>query len=318
MRSGLCAILALVLSLPWTTSIGQRIWDNPFESTLRTHQNKAWTLSVGTAMMMGVPSTLQTDRVLNHGSIEAPVLDTLHQGVWTTEPQLGWRVGAGHLWLREEPLWADRWSVSFHLSQVRQQERYIGNVKGVGADTSVAFTESPILTQASAWALDLDVQSARGLSTGPEGFLEVRAGMRGAFHLGQSGTPVLPMFFAPMRLPQWHVAFTLGLGAGMKIYRGRMVRLSVDVDALQLAQGHQPQTTRATDADVRGLNWMQSGYRPWRLTLHHDLYRQKPDAGCAAPTRSTSSKTLFDPKKMKGAGKAKHKGFKKALKNRED
>ena len=318
MRSGLCAILALVLSLPWTTSIGQRIWDNPFESTLRTHQNKAWTLSVGTAMMMGVPSTLQTDRVLNHGSIEAPVLDTLHQGVWTTEPQLGWRVGAGHLWLREEPLWADRWSVSFHLSQVRQQERYIGNVKGVGADTSVAFTESPILTQASAWALDLDVQSARGLSTGPEGFLEVRAGMRGAFHLGQSGTPVLPMFFAPMRLPQWHVAFTLGLGAGMKIYRGRMVRLSVDVDALQLAQGQQPQTTRATDADVRGLNWMQSGYRPWRLTLHHDLYRQKPDAGCAAPTRSTSSKTLFDPKKMKGAGKAKHKGFKKALKNRED
>ena len=318
MRSKLRAILALVLSLPWTTSIGQRIWDNPFESTLRTHQNKAWTLSAGTAMMMGVPSTLQTDRVLNHGSTEAPVLDTLHQGVWTTEPQLGWRVGAGHLWLREEPLWADRWSVSFHLSQVRQQERYIGNVKGVGADTSVAFTESPILTQASAWALDLDVQSARGLSTGPEGFLEVRAGMRGAFHLGQSGTPVLPMFFAPMRLPQWHVAFTLGLGAGMKIYRGRMVRLSVDVDALQLAQGQQPQTTRATDADVRGLNWMQSGYRPWRLTLHHDLYRQKPDAGCAAPTRSTSSKTLFDPKKMKGAGKAKHKGFKKALKNRED
>ena len=318
MRSGLCAILALVLSLPWTTSIGQRIWDNPFESTLRTHQNKAWTLSVGTAMMMGVPSTLQTDRVLNHGSTAAPVLDTLHQGVWTTEPQLGWRVGAGHLWLREEPLWADRWSVSFHLSQVRQQERYIGNVKGVGADTSVAFTESPILTQASAWALDLDVQSARGLSTGPEGFLEVRAGMRGAFHLGQSGTPVLPMFFAPMRLPLWHVAFTLGLGAGMKIYRGRMVRLSVDVDALQLAHGQQPQTTRATDADVRGLNWMQSGYRPWRLTLHHDLYRQKPDAGCAAPTRSTSSKTLFDPKKMKGAGKAKHKGFKKALKNRED
>ena len=318
MRSGLCAILALVLSLPWTTSIGQRIWNNPFESTLRTHQNKAWTLSAGTAMMMGVPSTLQTDRVLNHGSTEAPVLDTLHQGVWTTEPQLGWRVGAGHLWLREEPLWADRWSVSFHLSQVRQQERYIGNVKGVGADTSVAFTESPILTQASAWALDLDVQSARGLSTGPEGFLEVRAGMRGAFHLGQSGTPVLPMFFAPMRLPQWHVAFTLGLGAGMKIYRGRMVRLSVDVDALQLAHGQQPQTTRATDADVRGLNWMQSGYRPWRLTLHHDLYRQKPDAGCAAPTRSTSSKTLFDPKKMKGAGKAKHKGFKKALKNRED
>ena len=53
MRAGLRAILALVLGLQWAPSTGQRIWDNPFESTLRTHQNKAWTLSAGTAMMMG-------------------------------------------------------------------------------------------------------------------------------------------------------------------------------------------------------------------------------------------------------------------------
>lgn len=298
--------------------MGQRIWDNPFESTLRTHQNKAWTLSAGTAMMMGVPSTLPSDRVINHGSKEVPILDTLHHGIWTTMPQLGWRVGAGHLWLREEPIWADRWSVSMHLSQVRQQESFIGSVKGVGVDTSLVIIENPLLTEASAMALDFDVQSARGLSAGPEGFLEWRVGVRGAFHLGQTGAPVLPMFFAPLTLPQWHVAFVVGLGAGLKIYRGRMVRLTVDVDALQLVQGQQPQTTRATDADVRGLNWMQSGYRPWRLTLHHDLYRRKPDAGCAAPTHSKASKTLFDPKTMKGVGKAKHRGLKKALKNRGD
>ena len=214
MRGCFRAILVLVLGLQWTTSTGQRIWDNPFESTLRTHQNKAWTLSAGTAMMMGVPSTVQSARVINHGSTDAPLLDTLHQGIWTTEPQMGWRVGAGHLWLREDPLWADRWSVSLHLSQVRQQERFIGNVKGVGADTSVAFTEEPMLTQASAMALDLDVQSARGLSAGPEGFLELEGGVRGRFIWAKPEPLSCPCFSRPCGSRSGMWPSLLGLGQG--------------------------------------------------------------------------------------------------------
>ena len=52
------------------------------------------------------------------------------------------------------------------------------------------------------------------------------------------------------------------------------------------------------------------GYRPWRATLNVDLYRRKPEEGCAAPTHSTASKTLFDPK-MGKTGKVKHKASKK-------
>ena len=91
--------------------------------------------------------------------------------------------------------------------------------------------------------------------------------------------------------------------------------MGVDVDVLQIAQATQEMTLRVVNSDVRGLDWMQSGYRPWRATLNVDLYRRKPEEGCAAPTRSTASKTLFDPK-MKGVGKAKNKGLKKALKKR--
>ena len=108
------------------------------------------------------------------------------------------------------------------------------------------------------------------------------------------------------------------MGVGFKVYRGRMLRLHVEADWLQLAQARTPDVVRVVDADVRGLNWLQGGYRPWRVTLTHDLFRRKPAESCANPTRSEASKTLFDPKKMKGGKKAKSKGFKKALEERED
>ena len=50
---------------------GQGVWDNPFESTLRTHERKAWTWSGGTSMLMGMPSEVQSAWVLNHGTMEA-------------------------------------------------------------------------------------------------------------------------------------------------------------------------------------------------------------------------------------------------------
>ena len=171
-------------------------------------------------------------------------------------------------------------------------------------------------TQASALAVELRLQSMRAVATGPDGFVEIRTGMRAAYTLSQTALENRPHFFKPMALPEWHVAWTAGIGCGLKIYRGRMVRLGVDVDVLQLAQAPQDMTFRAVNSDVRGLDWMQSGYRPWRAILNVDLYRRKPEEGCAAPTRSPVSKTLFDPK-MKGVGKAKNKGLKKALKKRD-
>ena len=306
-----CALVASHLAA-W----GQAVWDNPFESTLRTHERKAWTFSAGTSQLMGVPSSFQSTWIRTHLVGDSLVPDTMHNGLWRAEPQVGWRVGFGQLWLLEDALWSDRISASLHVSQSRTRESFVGELKGAGADTSVTFVENLITTEASATTVGLDLQSMRALATGPDGFVEWRTGLRAAYHLTQTAPSGSDMFFQPAQLPDWHVALTVGLGAGLKVYRGRMVRLTVDMDLLQLAKGRTDTLVRVLDADVRGLDWQQLGYRPWRITLHHDLYRRKPEQGCAAPTRSTASKTLFDPK-MQGHGKAKSKGLKKALKNRD-
>ena len=259
---------------------------------------------------MGSPSSVQSAWILQHGEGENTIIDTLHLGLWKAEPQAGWNVGFGHLWLQEEPLWADRITASIHLSRHRLEETFIGQIKGVGADTSVAFVDDLIRATAQATSASAELQTMRALATGPEGFVEWRTGLRGAFMISQSQTTVSDNFFTPAELPYWHVALTMGIGAGFKVYRGRMFRLTLDADVLQLAKASQVYSNRFVEARMRGLDWLQSGYRPWRLTLHHDLYRRKPAQGCAAPTRSDESKTLFDPS-MKGIGKAKHKGRKK-------
>ena len=311
------AVLTLALVSSTTLLWGQAIWDNPFESTLRTHERKAWTLSAGTSQLMGMPSSLASTLVRTHVVGDSLMLDTLHNGLFRAEPRVGWRVGFGHLWLLEDALWADRVSASVHFSQTSSRESFVGEIKGSGADTSVAFVDELIWTEASATAVEMDLQSMRALATGPDAFVEWRTGIRGAFHLAQSMPTTSDMFLPPAQLPGWNVALSFGIGAGLKVYRGRMLRLTVDADVIQFAQAPTESLVRIVDSDVRGLDWLQLGYRPWRVTLHHDLYRRKPEEGCAAPTRSTASKTLFDPK-MKGHGKAKNKGFKKAMKSRED
>lgn len=266
---------------------------------------------------MGVPSSFQSSWIQTHLVGDSAVLDTLHNGLWRAQPQVGWRVGFGQLWLLEDALWSDRISASLHVSQSRTRESFVGDLKGSGADTSVAFVEDLITTEAAATTVGLDLQSMRALATGPDGFVEWRTGLRAAYHLTQTASSGSNVFFQPAQLPDWHVALTVGLGAGLKVYRGRMVRLTVDMDLLQLAKARTNTLVRVLNADVRGLDWQQLGYRPWRVTLHRDMYRRKPEPGCAAPTRSTASKTLFN-RKMSRGGKAKHKGWKEAMERLEE
>ena len=259
---------------------------------------------------MGSPSSVQSAWILQHGEGENTIIDTLHLGLWKAEPQAGWNVGFGHLWLQEEPLWADRITASIHLSRHRLEETFIGQIKGVGADTSVAFVDDLIRATAQATSASAELQTMRALATGPEGS---SAGVKKLSDTVVCDWEIMNAPRNPVRHstnPSWHVALTMGIGAGFKVYRGRMFRLTLDADVLQLAKASQVYSNRFVEARMRGLDWLQSGYRPWRLTLHHDLYRRKPAQGCAAPTRSDESKTLFDPS-MKGIGKAKHKGRKK-------
>lgn len=311
------ALLTWALVASCLVARGQGVWDNPFESTLRTHERKAWTFSAGTSQLMGVPSSFQSSWIQTHLVGDSTVLDTMHNGLWRAQPQVGWRVGFGQLWLLEDALWSDRISASLHVSQSRTRESFVGELKGSGADTSVAFVEDLVTTEASATTVGLDLQSMRALATGPDGFVEWRTGLRAAYHLTQNASSGSDVFFQPAQLPDWHVALTVGLGAGLKVYRGRMVRLTVDMDLLQLAKSRTDTLVRVLDADARGLDWQQLGYRPWRVTLHRDMYRRKAEPGCAAPTRSTASKTLFN-RKMAGAGKAKQKGWKEAMERLEE
>ena len=122
-------------------------------------------------------------------------------GLWKAEPQAGWNVGFGHLWLQEEPLWADRITASIHLSRHRLEETFIGQIKGVGADTSVAFVDDLIRATAQATSASAELQTMRALATGPEGFVEWRTGLRGAFMISQSQTTVSDNFFTPAELP---------------------------------------------------------------------------------------------------------------------
>ena len=144
-------------------------------------------------------------------------MDTLHQGIWRAEPLAGWQMGLGHLWLREDALWADRLSAGIHVSQTRNTESFLGVVKGTEPDTSVAFVDSLMRTQASALAVELRLHSMRAVATGPDGFVEIRTGMRAAYTLSQTALENRPHFFKPMALPEWHVAWTAGIGCGLKI-----------------------------------------------------------------------------------------------------
>ena len=165
----------------------------------------------------------------------------------------------------------------------------------------------------SSWALDGQIHLLSAAVTGPDAFVEWSTGLRGAWVFQQQSDTLAPVFFESATLPAWHVAWTAGVGVGFKVYRGRMLRLHVEADWLQLAQARTPDVVRVVDADVRGLNWLQGGYRPWRVTLTHDLFRRKPAESCANPTRSEASKTLFDPKKMKGRQKSQVHRLQKSL-----
>lgn len=266
--------------------------------------------------MLPVPTSWDSQWTLNHGTAENPGLDTLHAGVMFARPQTGWGASLGHLQMTPDLLWVDRILVKVGVSYLRGKEQFLGLSKPSSTgDTSLVMATTWQGVEASSWSVDVEAQALHARATGPEGFVEFMTGLRGSFRFDQSYTSNAPYLFPHVELPSWNVALVAGAGAGLKVYRGRMVRVQWAVDLLQLAQASSPSGPRVVDIDARGLHWMQGGYRPWRVSFAHDLFRKKPAEGCAAPTRSTASKTLFDPK-MKGMGKAKFKGGKKARKQR--
>ena len=174
-----------------------------------------------------------------------------------------------------------------------------------------------LLNQGSSWALDGQIHLLSAAVTGPDAFVEWSTGLRGAWVFQQQSDTLAPVFFESATLPAWHVAWTAGVGVGFKVYRGRMLRLHVEADWLQLAQARTPDVVRVVDADVRGLNWLQGGYRPWRVTLTHDLFRESRRKAAPTPRGAKRPRRCLTPKDERRQ-KTKSTGFKKALEERED
>ena len=291
----------------------QGVWDDPFESTRRAFHRAAWTFHAGTEHLLGTPSSWNSNWIVNRGTDDAPLPDTLHFGVMQARPNTGWALGMGHVWMNDEDALADRVLAQLTVSKRRTEERFLGLLGSPGLGDSLVFNERVRNSAALAVSGELCAHVAK--STGPDGFVEWTTGIRSTYHLVQDSLGADPSLFTPVALPRWHVAWTLGVGAGAKVWRGRMLRFNVAADALQLFKAPTMDVFRPRSAGVSGVDWVQGSYRPMRVTVSLDMYRRKPNVGCAAPTKSDRSWNLFDPK-MKGAGRAKQKGFNKALKNR--
>jgi hypothetical protein len=291
----------------------QGVWDDPFESTRRAFHRAAWTFHAGTEHLLGTPSSWNSNWIVNRGTDNAPLPDTLHFGILQARPNTGWALGMGHVWMNDEDALADRVLAQLTVSKRRTEERFLGLLGTPGLGDSLVFDER--VRNASALAVSGELCAHVAKSTGPDGFVEWTTGIRSTYHLVQDSLGADPSLFTPVALPRWHVAWTLGVGAGAKVWRGRMLRFNVAADALQLFKAPTPDVFRPRSAGVSGVDWVQGSYRPMRVTVSLDMYRRKPNVGCAAPTKSDRSWNLFDPK-MKGAGRAKQKGLDKALKNR--
>ena len=216
---------------------GQGVWDDPFESTNRGFRNRAWTFSAGAEQLRPMGSSWASEWIIPR---EELVNDTLHVGQWETTAPPSLLLGAGLVWRRSNALWLDRVSVSAQASRRKANERYVGLLKvQEGEDSSVVTVDDPLVHEGRAWVTSLHVQGHSTLLSGPDGYVEWMTGIRAGVHLAASETPTVDNLFQSMSLPQWHVAWTLGVGAGLKVWRGRIVRVSLDVDALQLAKARQ-------------------------------------------------------------------------------
>ncbi len=101
----------------------QGVWDDPFESTRRAFHRAAWTFHAGTEHLLGTPSSWNSNWIVNRGTDNAPLPDTLHFGILQARPNTGWALGMGHVWMNDEDALADRVLAQLTVSKRRTEER---------------------------------------------------------------------------------------------------------------------------------------------------------------------------------------------------
>ena len=261
-----------------------------FSPTLSDYRSSGWTLSIGGSGLGGSNSPFNEEWLIANST--SGTIDTVYSGTWT--PQGGFHLagGIGRVFIAKNPILADRFSINLIGSRRTITETFEGVIGG---------QDSVVVGSGSALNIGIFVDALRTITLTKKVFLEV--GIGGGYRVDFSSEfdfeTSTPLSVLEGEMSPFSGCFEFIMGGGLKMKRGKFIRLQFAADMLQLA----PINSTAK------LPWRVGDYRPYRAMISCDLFRLKlikPEGSCAAPTHSEKSKELFG-KKMRGWGRAKNK-----------
>ena len=261
-----------------------------FSPTLSDYRSSGWTLSIGGSGLGGSNSPFNEEWIIANST--SGTIDTVYSGTWT--PQGGFHLagGIGRVFIAKNPILADRFSINLIGSRRTITETFEGVIDG---------QDSVVVGSGSALNIGVFVDALRTITLTKKVFLEV--GIGGGYRIDFSSKfdfeTSTPLSVLEGEMSPFSGCFEFIMGGGLKMKRGKFIRLQFAADMLQLA----PINSTAK------LPWRVGDYRPYRAMISCDLFGLKPiksEGSCAAPTHSDKSKELFG-KKMRGWGRAKNK-----------
>jgi hypothetical protein len=261
-----------------------------FSPTLSDYRSSGWSLSIGGSGLGGSNSPFNEEWLIANST--SGTIDTVYSGTWT--PQGGFHLagGIGRVFIAKNPILADRFSINLIGSRRTITETFEGVIGG---------QDSVVVGSGSALNIGVFVDALRTITLTKKVFLEV--GIGGGYRIDFSSKfdfeTSTPLSVLEGEMSPFSGCFEFIMGGGLKMKRGKFIRLQFAADMLQLA----PINSTAK------LPWRVGDYRPYRAMISCDLFGLKPiksEGSCAAPTHSDKSKELFG-KKMRGWGRAKNK-----------
>ena len=260
-----------------------------FSPTLSDYRSSGWTLSIGGSGLGGSNSPFNEEWLIANST--SGTIDTVYSGTWT--PQGGFHLagGIGRVFIAKNPILADRFSINLIGSRRTITETFEGVIGG---------QDSVVVGSGSALNIGVFVDALRTITLTKKVFLEV--GIGGGYRIDFSSKfdfeTSTPLSVLDGEMSPFSGCFEFIMGGGLKMKRGKFIRVQFAADMLQLA----PINSTAK------LPWRVGDYRPYRAMISCDLFGLKPiksEGSCAAPTHSDKSKELFG-KKMRGWGRAKN------------
>ena len=265
-----------------------------FSPTLSDYRSSGWSLSIGGSGLGGSNSPFNEEWLIANST--TGTIDTVYSGTWT--PQGGFHLagGIGRVFIAKNPILADRFSINLIGSRRTITETFKGVIDG---------QDSVVVGSGNALNIGVFVDALRTITLTKKVFLEV--GIGGGYRIDFSSKfdfeTSTPLSVLEGEMSPFSGCFEFIMGGGLKMKRGKFIRLQFAADMLQLA----PINSTAK------LPWRVGDYRPYRAIISCDLFGLKPikpEGSCAAPSHSEKSKELFG-KKMRGSGSAKNKRNKK-------